>query len=237
MPGSFVPQQLLKRDLLSCVERGTWRGPAESVTAVRRDIRGVPLWTWVPAWLTLRREARALLALSQVDAVPHLLERGRGFLIRTWIEGQPLHAAPPGDSRWYVVAEALVRRIHAAGVTHNDLHKEPNWLVRSDGEPAIVDFQLASRVHWPRWWRRQLECEDIRHTMKHKRKYCGAALTAAEHQLLAHSAWTTRLWRATGKRFYNLITRRILHWSDDEGRGRRRLRPPDRDGNPRRDAH
>lgn len=225
MSDPFTPEQQIKRDLFSRIERGVWQqaGTGE-VRAVRRDIRGVSIWTRVPAWLGLRREARILRALSGVDAVPHLLQHGRGFLVRTWIDGLPMQEAPPTDAQWFVDAMHLVRRIHAAGVTHNDLHKEPNWLVQDNGQPAIVDFQLASLARWPRWWRRLLAREDERHLLKHKRKYCPAALSLAELDLLAHPSWPTRLWRATGKRIYNLITRRILRWSDREGRGRRQGR-------------
>ena len=40
-----------------------------------------------------------------------------------------------------------------------------------------------------------------------------------ERRLLRRKSWVRELWFATGKRAYRFITRRILHWEDNEGRG------------------
>lgn len=219
----FLPDLQLKRDLFGRLERGAWLGrdaAPSGVVAVRRDVRGVPWWTRALAELALHREARVLDRLAEIDGVPRLLARGRGFLIRSWIDGEVLSQVPALAPEWFVAARQLVAQLHAAGVTHNDLHKEANWLVRSDGGAAIVDFQLATCVLWPRWLRKLLEREDVRHLLKHKRRHCAAALTEVELRVLARPALTSRLWRATGKRLYNCVTRRLLGWSDREGRGR-----------------
>jgi serine/threonine protein kinase len=114
-----------------------------------------------------------------------------------------------------------LRRLHRAGVVHNDLAKEPNWLVDDAGRPALVDFQLASvsRRRGPLF--RLLAREDLRHFLKHKRTYLPEALTARERRILATPAWTSRIWMASGKRLYLLVTRRWLGWADREGAGDR----------------
>jgi hypothetical protein len=104
---------------------------------------------------------------------------------------------------------------------HNDLAKEPNFLVTADGRPAIIDFQLA----WfcPRRGRlfRLLAREDLRHLLKHKRTYCPQFLTARERRILASPSWPARIWMKTGKPVYLFVTRRLLGWRDREGAGDR----------------
>ena len=79
--------------------------------------------------------------------------------------------AKPAEPGFHRSAMQLLRRLHRRGVCHNDLAKEPNILVSDSGEPAFIDFQLAS-AH-PRRGRlfRLLAYEDIRHLLKHKRTF------------------------------------------------------------------
>lgn len=132
-----------------------------------------------------------------------------------------MHEARPSDPDYFRRAARLLRRLHCRGVAHNDLAKEPNWLVTPAGEPAIVDFQLA--LHRPRRGRlfRILAREDIRHLLKHKRTYCPDRLTAREQRILAHPAMISAIWMRTGKPIYLFVTRRLLGWADREGAGDR----------------
>jgi RIO-like serine/threonine protein kinase len=122
-----------------------------------------------------------------------------------------------------------VRRLHAAGVIHNDLAKETNWLVTPDGRPALVDFQLAMTL---RQGRTRKECrrgalaralghDDIRHLLKHKRTYLPERLTARERRILATPSMINRVWMASGKNVYLFVTRRVFRWRDREGAGDR----------------
>jgi len=65
--------------------------------------------------------------------------------------------------------------------------------------------------------------EDLRHLLKHKRTYCPDALTDRERRILASPSWIARAWRASGKRVYLFVTRRLLRWQDREGAGDRQL--------------
>ena len=65
--------------------------------------------------------------------------------------------------------------------------------------------------------------EDLRHLLKHKRRYAPGALTAAERRVLARKTLVTRVWMATGKKVYYAITRG-LNFTDREGRGLRFVR-------------
>jgi len=52
-----------------------------------------------------------------------------------------MQVARPQAASYFRDARALVARLHRRGVAHNDLAKEPNWLVTPDGEPAIVELR------------------------------------------------------------------------------------------------
>ncbi|PWK85822.1 serine/threonine protein kinase [Fulvimonas soli] len=212
---AFSPR-LLKADELGrieLVERG-------GRPAVRRDVAAARWWARAFARRAAAREARALAKLAGVDGVPELLRWDGRELLRGYIAGAPMQQAQPRARAYYREALRLLARLHRRGVVHNDLAKEPNWLVREDGRPALVDFQLA----WSRGRRgrlfRLLAREDLRHLLKHKRTYCAQALSARQRAILDAPAPHSRLWRATGKRLYKLIARRVFGYWDNEGQGR-----------------
>ncbi|MHC5212282.1 MAG: serine/threonine protein kinase [Planctomycetota bacterium] len=198
-----------------------------SAPAVRRDVAcAAPLVRPFARWM-LGREARALRAVAALptgrarDGVPALLHAGRNVLVRTWIDGCTLNEGRPRDPAWFRDARRLLSALHRAGITHNDTAKEANWLVRPDGSPALVDFQLACVDRRRGRFFRLLGREDLRHLTKHKRTYCPGSLTPRERELLATPSCAARWLRAGPKRFYNLVTRGLLGWEDDEGARRR----------------
>ncbi|NDD74417.1 MAG: serine/threonine protein kinase [Gammaproteobacteria bacterium] len=207
----------LKSDLFGHVEREDSAGRS----SVLRDTRSARWWARPLARHLLRREKRALMVLEGVERVPKLLHCDANHLRREWIEGLPMQRAAPPDARYFREALRLVRLLHARDLTHDDLAKEPNWLVTPEGLPALVDFQLAR--HAPRRDRlfRMLAHDDLRHMLKHKRRYRPERLTARERAILASPSPLSRLWRATGKRLYRFVTRRLLGWADREGAGDR----------------
>lgn len=169
----------------------------------------------------MSREASALVVLHDVPQVPRLLRRERDRLHRSWLAGEPMQRSRPRDRRYFKSAANLLRCLHRHGIAHNDLAKEPNWLVTPEGDPAIVDFQLA--FYSPSRGRlfRMMAREDLRHLLKHKKTYCAAFLTQREQRILATPAPISRIWMRTGKPLYLFITRRLLGWSDREGAGDR----------------
>jgi hypothetical protein len=187
---------------------------------VRRDLRHVPRWLWLPAWWLARREARALQAIAGMPATPQLLRWDGRVLDRSYLEGAAMYQRPPHrELAYFRRARRLLQALHRRGVAHNDLAKEANWLVLSDGTPALIDFQLAVRGRARSRWMRLLAREDLRHLLKHKRTYCPQALTPVERRLLRRRSWLRQAWFATGKPVYRFITRRLLHWEDNEGQG------------------
>lgn len=189
-------------------------------TFVRRDLRHVPLWLRLPAWWLARREAQALRSIAGMPDTPQLLHWDGRRLDRSYMAGAAMYQCPPrGDIAYFNDARRLLQALHRRGVAHNDLAKEANWLVLADGRPALIDFQLAVRGHPRARWMRLLAREDLRHLLKHKRMYCPQALTAVERRLLQRRSWLRNAWFATGKPVYRFVTRRLLHWEDNEGQG------------------
>jgi AMP-binding enzyme C-terminal domain len=220
LAGRWRRSVVLKRDVFSIVERGTYSGPDGDIDAVVRRIDDVPWWTRPLARLFLRREARALALIGPLGIAPRLLFSGERVLVRGFIDGVPLHIARPvGDRAYFRSAHAALRRLHSTGVCHNDLAKEQNWLRGADGRAYLTDFQLSARPSGKVF--RLAAYEDLRHYLKHKRSYVPEALTAAERRVLARKSWVTVAWMATGKRVYLWVTRGLFRFTDREGGGPR----------------
>lgn len=213
--------KLLKKDLFGEV----WLLNSGADAEILRDTRPARWWLkWLARWL-LRREATGLSALAGVDGVPRLLQCDSARLTRSFLAGEPMHQARPSTPAYFRDAMRLLRQMHRAGVVHNDLAKEPNVLVRDDGSPAFIDFQLAGYSRNRGRLFRTAAREDIRHLLKHKRTYCPNALTARELDILASPSGLSRAWMASAKPVYLFITRRVFGWSDREGAGDRGQQP------------
>lgn len=190
---------------------------------VVRDTRQARWWTGWLARRLCRREAKALARLAGLSGTPRLVSIDASALRREWIDGRPMQIARPRSPAYFRAARSLLSAMHRRGVAHNDLAKEPNWLVTPAGRPAIVDFQLALVAPGRGRLFRALAREDLRHLLKHKRSYCPERLTARECRILAKPAALSRAWTRTGKPAYLFLTRRVLGWSDREGAGDRRF--------------
>lgn len=215
---------VLKRDLFSTIERGWYTTGGGEVEAVLRRIDGVPWYTRFLAKRLLKREARALKR-APLGIGPPLLAESNQWLVRGFLNGAPLHIArPTGDLDYFISAKAVLRRLRRAGICHNDLAKEQNWLRQPDGRAALLDFQLATPFARRGKLFRILAYEDLRHLLKHKRRYAPESLTAHERKVLSRKSLMTRLWMASGKRLYYVLTRGVFKIRDREGSGTRLTR-------------
>ena len=213
---------LLKRDVFSTVERGRFRDENGEVDAVLRRLDQVPVWSYPLARHLFARERRALALARDLDVGPKLLWAGRQALVRGFIDGVALHLAKPhGDLAYFRSAKLALRKLHRAGICHNDLAKEQNWLRGSDGRAYLTDFQLAACFKTRSRLFRIAAYEDLRHLLKHKRSYAASALTPMERKILARKSFVASIWLMTGKKVYKAITRGLFNFTDREGGGRR----------------
>lgn len=206
-------KQFLKKDVFGEV----WLVTDDNVSTVLRDARPARWWCAWLARLLLRREARALAALDGIRGVPELLRHDAATLNRSYIHGTPIFEGRPNEAQFFRDAMRLLRRMHTAGVAHNDLAKEPNILLQDDGTPCFIDFQLATFSDRRGRWFRMLAREDIRHLLKHKRTYRADLLSKRERSILSSPSVPSRLWMGTVKPVYLFVTRRLMGWSDREG--------------------
>jgi hypothetical protein len=213
---------LLKRDVFSTVERGRFQGEAGEVEAVLRRLDQVPWWSFGLALHLFSRERRALSLARDLNVGPRLLWAGERALVRGFIDGVALHLAKPhGDVAYFRSAKQALRRLHRAGICHNDLAKEQNWLVGRDGRAYLTDFQLAACFKRRSRLFRIAAYEDLRHLLKHKRSYAPSALTPKERKILARKSVVASVWLKSGKKVYQAITRGLFNFTDREGGGRR----------------
>ena len=209
--------KLLKKDSFGA----TYLVTGDASASIRRDVSQS---AWPLRWIARRllaREARALAVLDGLDGIPSLARVDRDSLDREYIAGAPMQVGKPADIEYFNAAARLLRQIHRRGVVHNDLAKEPNILVQTDGLPAIIDYQLSWTARRRSRLFRILAREDIRHLLKHKRTYRPAFLTARENRILENPSILSRLFMVTVKPVYLFVTRRILGWRDREGAGDR----------------
>jgi len=216
----FEPETVLKRDVFSETIMGHAR-PQPTLKLALRNLTNVPWYgRFLSQWLA-RREARALRAVQGIRGTPQLLAANRQGILRVWSDGTPLQLARPSEPTFYHDARRILREMRQRGVTHNDLAKPQNWLMAPDGHAELIDFQLAS-VHVRKTRAFRIKgYEDLRHLAKMKQRYAPHLLTPTEARIAATRSVPSRIWHATGKRLYNFVTRRLMHWQDGEGAGLR----------------
>src|SRR5258707_7189998 len=222
LAGRLQTAVVLKRDVFSTVERGTFRGDGGQMPGVLRRLDQVPWWSRPLARHLFNRERRALALATPLGIAPPLIYADDRKLVRGYIAGSALKIARPyGDHAYFRSARAALRALHRAGISHNDLAKEQNWLRSPDGRAYLLDFQLASVFRRRSWLFRMAAYEDLRHFLKHKRRYVPDAVTPAERRVLARKSLPTRIWMMTGKKIYMVVTRGLLGFIDSEGGGAR----------------
>lgn len=182
-----------------------------------------------------QREWRALCRLhARGVAVPRPLARialpdGGCALVTAWVEARPLaEALSAAGAERRALLRALgdaLRRLHAAGWVHRDLHRE-NVVATARG-PLLVDLQLALPLRGWRWRRRDLG--ELDHSLEgvlsraDRVRLRAAALGLSRPFAAAARATLRDVGRASEERaqaYYHSRTRRSLR----EGRLYRALR-------------
>jgi hypothetical protein len=175
--------RVVVKDYLACAPLfrlliGRWLAAKESATYRRLSgLAGIPAW------------------VATVDPYCFAI----GFIGgRSCDEMQPGELSDPG---FYRRLNALVERLHGAGVVHCDLRYRSNIVVAATGEPYLVDLVAAfSRKGCfgtiRRWLFTLFSQADFQAVAKLKAELSPELLTAADIELLSHVWPIERLARA-----------------------------------------
>jgi RIO-like serine/threonine protein kinase len=101
--------------------------------------------------LFVRRELATLQRLHGLDGVPPDVFRLDGHAIAFgYIDGETLGKvdAARQNAAYFRALEDLLQNIHARGVVHLDTRGTGNVLMRTDGSPAVIDFQSSVSTRW-----------------------------------------------------------------------------------------
>ncbi len=148
-------EQLFKRDFYAAT--GLFRLIANQPTGERPErivlkiyhtepLGFIPL-RWLGRFLC-NREIYFYRATEGIPGLARFLDRyGESGYIREFVPGCHLREyrkINPIDDLFYPRLNAMLAAIHARGISHNDLSKAENILVRPDGSPTLIDFQIAT---------------------------------------------------------------------------------------------
>jgi hypothetical protein len=152
--------------------------------------------------LFVRRELAVLQRLQGIDGVPPAAFRLDAHALASgYIEGETLGKvdAARQTPEYFVALEALMRAIHARGVVHLDNRGTGNVLMRSDGSPALIDFQSAVSTRWmPASWRGFVEAIDLSGVYKKWLARDAASMGTERLQLVERMSRWRRLWVLRG---------------------------------------
>lgn len=233
----------------------TFKHDSWAATALYRDAQGmeitckfnrlqpagpVPL-AWVGRWLAAR-EAAFLRRLHAVDGIPQDLGDVRvadavlpNAIARRFIPGEPFRDGTAVDEAFFGALNAQVAAIHAAGIAYVDLHKRENIVIDTDGQPHLVDFQVAYGTPAgggnavARFLLSQLQEMDSYHLRKHYARCLGHTLSEADMEAFMQRPRLVR-WHRSLSIPLRTLRRRLLTWlkvRDRSGQARSETDPED----------
>jgi len=181
---------------------------------------GAPL-RWLGRW-QCRREVGFYRRLAGLACVPALLGTvGETAYLRAYVAGHPLSRERPVPDGFWSRLDAAMREVHRRDVAYVDSNKPENVLVGDDGQPYLIDFQIA----WGRrrglglgtWWLARLQHADRYHMLKHKRRFSPDSMTPEELASVRRRSALIRAHRVLN-RPYLAMRRRLFRWLRRTGR-------------------
>jgi RIO-like serine/threonine protein kinase len=177
---------------------------------------GLPL-DWIGRLLA-RHEIRLFRTVQSIEGVPRLVGTwGVTGLVHEYVEGRPLAKGDSVDDRFFPRLADMLRQMHAAGVAYVDLEKRENILLRDDGGPALIDFQISWHLPANRGGKTSvnrlilhvLQQSDQYHLLKHWRRLKPEQLASEELARSFKAPFWIRWHRAVFRPFTQL-RRRVL---------------------------
>ena len=124
----------------------------------------------------------------------------------------------PRSRAYFVDALRVLRRLHRAGIAHNDLAKEANWLVTAGDACAIIDFQLATRSAGAHGPLPPAGLRGLAPSLEAQANVPAATPDGSPARACSRGRRVpTRLWRALVKPPYLFVTRVVLGWPERAG--------------------
>ena len=177
---------------------------------VLKDFSARPLWIRLLATRRfLRREARALAALGELEGVPRLAGPvGPDAMLIERLEADRLphrRVAIPSEELFRRL-DALVGEVHRRGWAHGDLRRK-NILMDADERPYLIDFATAWRAGprdgaLRRWLLKRWIQVDRVTLARIKQAYLPDSLTPEERNLLARQPRHLLVGRWVKKKIY-----------------------------------
>ncbi len=207
---SSRPPELLKGGRLALTEVVFRNGRRVVRKTVRMRLRLPLLSHQIDIWLA-NREMRQLRRAEGIEGVPRVLGRpARNVYLREFLEGTALPRAKTPPVAFFDRLMEITTALHARGITHNDLHKEANVIVRPDGSPGLLDFQLSLTLSKASPLFRLLCLFDRYHVVKNRRHRTGSPLNPKEEALVARTKAIRGWHKRAIKKPMNLLTRRLF---------------------------
>jgi serine/threonine protein kinase len=150
---------------------------------------------------TLIREHQAYVRLQGLTGLPlcHGMIDDR-YLLLEYVDGQAYRGTDiPDREQWFETLHEILKSIHQRGVSHGDLKNKGNLMVRTSGQPCVIDFG-TSFLFKPgfhpinNWLFRAGKRLDINAWVKHKYRGFYGDASEADSALLDYS-WIEKLIR------------------------------------------
>jgi hypothetical protein len=210
--GEYRHLRTFKHDFFAAT--GLYDGPSGRVVLkIGRlaSLLGMPM-AWMGRVLS-EHEAGLYEELSGLEGVPRWFGPwGETGIVHAFVEGHPLQRHEHVDDDFFPRLEALLEEIHRRGIAYVDLEKRENILVRDDGRPCLIDFQISWK--WtghnaarPKGLQRlipprggdlllyKLQQADRYHVLKHRRRHRPDTMTAAQIAASYRCGWYIELHR------------------------------------------
>lgn len=179
---------------------------------------GLPM-TWLGKSLC-NYETENLRRLQTINQVPKLLSTyDSTAFIYEYIEGFSLAEAQSLPDDFFDNLLELLNKIHSLGIAYLDMNKRGNIIVGEDGQPYLIDFQIALYMNKNPYFGKSIaeylwNCSkkaDLYHLFKHKRKLKPQLLTAQEKNISHSKIKLISLHRSITRPFRNL-RRQLLRY-------------------------
>lgn len=210
--GEYRHVRTFKHDFFAAT--GLYDGPSGRVILkIGRvaGLLGIPM-KWLGR-LHAAHEGALYQELDGLEGIPRWLGRwGETGFVHAFVEGHPLQRNEQLGDEFFDRLDALMDELHRRGIAYVDLEKRENILVRDDGRPCLIDFQISWKWAGHHGAKRtglqrlipaalgdlllaKLQQGDRYHLLKHRRRHRPDTLTAEQLSASYRRGWYIELHR------------------------------------------